>query len=63
MYISTVLHECKIRFFTLNEEHKLRVLENKVLGRIFGQKREMVTGEWREFIVMSFVICILHLVC
>jgi hypothetical protein len=31
----------------LREEHRLRVSENRVLRRIFGPKREEVTGEWR----------------
>ena len=26
----------------------LRVLENRVLRRIFGRKRDKVTGEWRK---------------
>jgi hypothetical protein len=30
------------------EEHRLRVLENKILRRIFGPKRDEVTGEWRK---------------
>jgi len=30
------------------EEHRLRVFENRVLRRIFGPKRDEVTGEWRE---------------
>jgi hypothetical protein len=29
------------------EEHKLRVFENRVLRRMFGPKRDEVTGEWR----------------
>jgi hypothetical protein len=29
-------------------EHKLRVFENRVLGRIFGPKRDGVTGGWRK---------------
>jgi hypothetical protein len=33
---------------TLREECKLRVFENKVLRRIFGPKRDEVTGEWRR---------------
>jgi hypothetical protein len=33
---------------TLREEHRLRVIENRVLRRIFGPKRDEVTGEWRE---------------
>ena len=30
------------------EERKLRVLENMVLRRIFGRRRDEVTGEWRR---------------
>jgi hypothetical protein len=33
---------------TLREEHRLRVFENKVLRRIFGPKRDEVTGGWRK---------------
>jgi hypothetical protein len=33
---------------TLREEHILRVCENRVLRRIFGPKRDEVTGEWRK---------------
>jgi hypothetical protein len=32
----------------LSEECRLRVFENKVLRRIFGPKRDEVTGEWRR---------------
>jgi hypothetical protein len=32
----------------LREEHRLRVLENRILWRIFGTRRDEVTGEWRE---------------
>jgi len=31
----------------LREEMKLRVFENVVLRRIFGPRRDEVTGEWR----------------
>jgi hypothetical protein len=34
--------------FTLREEHRLKVFENRVLRRIFGLKRDEVTGEWRN---------------
>ena len=30
------------------EERRLRVFENRVLRRIFGPKRDEVTGEWRK---------------
>jgi hypothetical protein len=33
---------------TLREEHRLRVFENRVLRRIFGSKRDEVTGEWSK---------------
>jgi hypothetical protein len=33
---------------TLREEHRLRVFENRVRRRIFGPKRDEVTGEWRK---------------
>jgi len=32
----------------LREERKLRVFENTVLRRIFGPRKEEVTGEWRR---------------
>jgi hypothetical protein len=32
----------------LREECRLRVFENKVLRRIFGPKRDEVTGEWKR---------------
>jgi len=32
----------------LREERRLRVFENRVLRRIFGSKRDKVTGEWRK---------------
>jgi hypothetical protein len=33
-------------YLTLREEHKLRVFENMILRRIFGPKRDEVTGKW-----------------
>jgi len=32
----------------MREERRLRVFENRVLRRIFGPKRDEVTGEWRK---------------
>jgi len=32
----------------MREERKLRVFENMVLRRIFGPRKEEVTGEWRR---------------
>ena len=32
----------------MNKEHRLRVFENRVLKRMFGPKRDEVTGEWKK---------------
>jgi hypothetical protein len=32
----------------LREERRLRVFENRVLSRVFGPKRDEVTGQWRK---------------
>jgi hypothetical protein len=32
----------------LREERRLRVFENRVLRKVFGPKRDEVTGEWRK---------------
>ena len=34
--------------FQLRKERRLRVFENRVLRRVFGPKRDEVTGEWRK---------------
>jgi len=43
-----VLYGCKTWSLTLREEHGLRVFENRVLRRVFGPKRDEVTGDWRN---------------
>ena len=43
-----VLYGCETWSFTLREECRLRVFENRVLRRIFGPKRDKETGEWRR---------------
>ena len=43
-----VLYGCETWSLTLKEEHRLRVFENRLLRRIFGPKRDGVTGEWRK---------------
>jgi hypothetical protein len=39
---------CETGSLTLREEQRLRVFENRMLRRIFGPKRDEVTGEWRR---------------
>ncbi|KAJ4449974.1 hypothetical protein ANN_01381 [Periplaneta americana] len=46
--LPVVLYSCETWTLTLKEEHRLRVFENKVLRKIFGAKRDEVTGEWRK---------------
>jgi hypothetical protein len=46
--LPVVLYGCGAWSLTLREEHRLRVFENRVLRRIFGPKRDEVTGEWRK---------------
>jgi len=46
--LPVVLYGCKTWSLTLREERWLRVFENRVLRRIFGPKRDEVTGEWRK---------------
>jgi hypothetical protein len=44
--LPVVLYGCKTWSLTLREEHRLRVIEDRVLRRIFGQRRYEVTGDW-----------------
>jgi hypothetical protein len=46
--LPVVLYGCETWSLTVREEHKLRVFENRVLRKIFGPKRDGVTGGWRE---------------
>jgi hypothetical protein len=46
--LPVVLYGCETWSLTLREEHGLKVFENRVLRRIFGPKRDEVTGDWRK---------------
>ena len=46
--LPVVLYGCETWSVTLREERRLRVFEIRVLRRIFGPKRDEVTGEWRK---------------
>jgi hypothetical protein len=48
IFLPFVLYGCETWSLTLREEQRLRVFENRVLKRIFGPKRDEVTGEWRR---------------
>jgi hypothetical protein len=44
------VYEFETWSLTLREEHRLRVFENWMLRRIFGPKRDEVTGGWRKLL-------------
>jgi hypothetical protein len=46
--LPVVLYGSETWSLTLREEHRLRVFENRVLRRIFGPKKDEMTGEWRK---------------
>jgi hypothetical protein len=46
--LPVVLYGCETWSLTLREDHRQSVFENRVLRRIFGPKRDVVTGEWRK---------------
>ena len=46
--LPVVLYGCETWSLTLREERKLRLFENMVLRRIFGPRRDEVSGEWRR---------------
>jgi hypothetical protein len=45
--VPVVLYECETWSLSLREQRQLRVFENKVLRRVFGPKRDGLTGGWR----------------
>jgi hypothetical protein len=55
-----VLHACKTWSFTLREECRLRVFENRIMRRIFESKMDE-NGEWRSFTMRNFIVCTGHI--
>jgi hypothetical protein len=56
-FMRVILYGCETWSLTLREKHRLRVFENGVLRRIFGPKRDGVTG---EYITRNLIICTHH---
>ena len=48
--LPVVLYGCETWSLTLRGERRLGVFENRVLRRVFGPKRDEVTGEWRKLL-------------
>jgi hypothetical protein len=55
-----VLYGCETWSLIFREERRLRVFENRVLRRIFGPKRDEVTGSGDNYIMRSLMICAAH---
>jgi hypothetical protein len=58
--LPVILYGCETWSLTLKDEHRLRAFQNGVLRRIFGPKRDEVTGEWRRF-QTQLLMCTLQL--
>jgi hypothetical protein len=58
--LPVVLYGCETRSLTLREERRLRLFENRVLRRIFGPKRDEVTGSGENYVMRSLMICTPH---
>ena len=46
--LPVVVYGCETWLLTLREERRLTVFENRVLRRIFGPGRDVVTVDWRK---------------
>ena len=55
-----VLYGCETWSLSLRKKRRLRVFEDEGLRKIFGSKRDEVTGEWRRLHMRSFMICTAH---
>ena len=59
--LPVVLYGFETWTLTLREEQKLRMLENKVLGNIFGTKRDKITDNGEIYIMLSYMQSIIRL--
>ena len=55
--LSVVLYGCETWTVLLRVLRRLKVIENRVLWRIFGSKKFEVTGNGDNYIMRSFMIC------
>jgi hypothetical protein len=58
--LPVVLYGCETRPVIVSSEHRLREFENRVLRKIFGPKRDDVTGGGENYIMNSLMICTVH---
>jgi hypothetical protein len=57
--LPVVLYGCETWSLILSEEHRLRLLKNRVLKEIFGPKSYIIIQGWRKCIMRSFITCTL----
>jgi hypothetical protein len=58
--LPVALYGGKTSSLIVREEHKLKEFEIRVLRRLFGPKRQEVTGGWIQLVMSSFIIYILY---
>jgi hypothetical protein len=46
--LPVVLHGCETWSLILRNKYRLRIFENRVVRRIFGPRRDEVSGGWRK---------------
>ena len=58
--LPVVLYGCETWLLTWREELRPRVFENRVFRRIFGPKRDEVTGNGENYIMRNLMFCTPH---
>jgi len=58
--LPVVLYGCETWSLALRDKRRIRVLESRVLGRIFRPKRDEITGGGENYIIRSLIICTLR---
>ena len=58
--LPVVVYGCETWLLALREEPRLRVFESRVPRRIFGSRRDEVTGKCKNYIMRSLMIGTLH---
>jgi hypothetical protein len=46
--MSVALYECETWYLAIREKRRLKVFDNRMLRRLFGSKKDEVTGGWRK---------------
>ena len=58
LILPVALYGCETWSLWSREDHRLWAFENKILGKIFGGKKDEITGEWRKFHNAEYMHCI-----